>query len=736
MSGFEDDGDTETAGGGGGFSAARIVSAVRRRWRIIAAATVAVTTLAAGIVLLMPNRYDATAVIQIDPRKKTVTQIEGVTTDLGNDTATIESETEIVGSRTIALKVIETLGLRDDAELAAPSLWQRLRRLAGFAMPPRRALDETGSEPRRDELAHAFADRLKVMRVRNTLLIEARFSSQDPVKAARIANAIAEAYIADQLATKSESTRHATRLIEERLDALRKQVASAEGKVQRYKAEHGMYAAEGQLLSEKELARLMEQTVIARNKSAEARARLEQVKSLTAEGGDFAVIADVLESHTVRLMKEKLAEVSRRRAEFGTRYGPLHPEMAKVNAELADARRQLESEIGKLVQNVENEHRQAAAREAELISDLEARKVQETITKAAGIDLNDLQREAEATRQLYEGLLTRYKQTAETQGLQLADARIVERADTPLFPAAPKRKQLVLMALAAGLAFGLALALLLEFATAGIGLPDEAEGVLDLAHLSSLPAIATSDADSSDPLFHHRLMVAAPGSAFAEAIRQVRREIEVRRRHQGSRVLLVAASLPGEGASLVASNLAHHLALTGEQVLLIDADLRRGNLTRQLAPERRAGLAEALSGEAEPEAVILRDQLTGLHFLPAHGGAAAGLPSPELVSSPAMADLLDRLAQQFTTIVLDAPPLLPVIDTRALADLADEILFVMAWRRTPKPLAKRAVKTLAPNRDKIVGVIVNRVDPDVLADIQGFEETAPAPAVPRRRQAA
>ncbi|KUO55570.1 MAG: hypothetical protein APF80_05415 [Alphaproteobacteria bacterium BRH_c36] len=718
--------DREDEDGEAGINPQRIISAVRRRWRIAAGIACSTTLIALTIALLIPNRYEASTTIQLDPRKKNVANLEGVVSDLNVDTAAIESEAEVIRSRQILLKVIDRLDLRNDPEFHRAGFIERLV-LPLSSSETKTGIGEHATEaadpvvPRRDEFATAFARNLKVERVRNTLLLEIQFTAADPDKAALIANTIADVYIHQQLAAKSEISETATNMLDGRLDALRKKVSDAETRVEAYKAEQNIFASEGQILSEKELARLMEQTVEARNRSAEMRARFERAKELRSSGRSTSAIADVLESHTVRLLKDKLADASRRRAELATRYGERHPEMVKVRAELGDAERQLEGEIASLISNLENEYAEAAAREAELLAGLEGKKREEANRRAANVRLNELEREAETSRQIYQVLLARYKQNAATQSLQLPDARIVEFADTPTQPAAPKRKQIVILAAAGGLALGLALILALEFATSGIGRPEEAEGLLALEHISSLPRFDYANDEPDDPLRATRLMIAAPSSGFAEAIRSLRREIDVRQIEPGPRIILIAASLPGEGASVVASNLAHYYAQTGNRVLLVDADLRRSNLTRQLAGRRSAGLAEALAGAVPPEHAILRDQLTNLHFLPATGGGPVASGHAELLASAAMPRVLGRLKGQFDTIIIDGPPLLPVIDTRVIADYADQIVFVMAWRRTPKQLARKAMKLLSVNADRIAGVVVNQVAADVLADDNGFE---------------
>lgn len=746
--------------GGGAFSLDRALSALRRRLRIVIAAPIVIAALTSAVVVALPNRFDASAIVQIDPRKKTISNLESVLSELKADTATVESEVEIIRSRAIALKVIDILNLRNDREYSRPSLTSRIMATLGLKdeelpepIPPPSQQGPTvnrdpitgllgpnepgKTRPIRDEVAVAFSERLKVTRVRNTLLIDIRFSASEAEQAARIANTIAEVYLNEQLRTKQDVAGHASRLLEERLTSLRAEVNSAEQRITQFKADHGIFDVEGQILGEKQMARLMEQTVAARNTTAEARARFELVKRLASNGDNGAGIADVLQSHTVRLLKEQLAKATGREAELATRYGHRHPDMQKVQAEVREARAQVDAEIARLVTNTRNEYEVAAAREKELQQSLETVKSTDATSKEATVKLKELTRDAETSKALYEALLSRYKQTIETQSLQLPDARIVEQADAPLFPASPKRKQIVVIATFGGLGLGIALALLLEFMTLGIGRPEDVERIFELAHLSSLPATAPSEAATGDPLHAIRLMVAEPHSSFAEAIRALRREVDVRRTADAPRIVQITSSLPNEGSSVVASNLAHHYAMTGARVLLVDTDMRRAHLTRMLAASRQIGLAEVIASNIPVEQAILSDMSTGLHFLPSIGPAPTLRSPPELLAAVATTQVLGRLKAQFDVIVLDCPPLLPVIDSRIVGDHADQIVFIMSWRSTAKQMARRALASLGFNQRKLVGVVVTRVDPDVLADspeMAGLERSA-SPAQAWRRAA-
>ena len=727
--------------GGGAFSFERAFNAVRRRLLLVGAIAVTATALAVALALSLPNRYEGVAVVQIDPRKKTISQIDNVVEELRGDSATIESEVEVLSSRAVALKVIDLLDLRNDEEFRQQSMVRSIFGLLGLAgyLPAHTDLDAIAStrsdhrldqdpngtrvgrvqpghsSPERDELAAEFQDRLKVSRVRLTLLLEIKFSARNPEKAARIANTIAEVYLANTLANKKQASGFATELLEGKLHSMQQRVADAERRVAMFKSDNNIFDSEGNVLSEKELARLMEQTVAARNATAEAKSKYENAQRLMGTAGGTGTIAEVLDSNTVRQLKETVSLARKREAELATRYGARHPEMLKVRAEVSETEAQLAEEIARQAANLRNEYIVAERSEMQLRQSLTTLKEQEAATKESSVKLLELQREADTSKQIYESLLARYKQTSEAQDLQLPDARIVEQADVPLHPASPKRKQIALLGLLAGLGLGVLLALAFEFAAPGVSHPDDVERDLDVAHIASVPVISAGG-PGSDPLRAIRMVLSEPRSIFAESVRGLRRELDMRHRNGGPRVIMIASSLPGEGAEVIASNLAHHYAMAGQRVLLADGDLRRAPLTRKLAPQRTIGLLDALIHQTAVERAILHDTASGLFFLPAMSPTPLETARPEMLASRRMADTMQVLRSQFDIIVIDAPPLLPVVDGRVLADFADQIVFVTTWRHTPKQLAKRALHSLGFNHDKVAGVVMNSVGQQALED--------------------
>ena len=712
-----------------GFGFQDLIAITRRRLKLICTVIAVCLGFTIGATFMLPNQYVGTATIQLEPRGKKIVEIDSVIKDLKGDTPTIESEVEIVRSTAILSQVADILKLRTDGEFTAPSNFTRILQSIGLssARPagPRTTtisdnntgFDYLGASPKpgttapqQDDLTLALAKRLKVYRVRNTLLINIEFESRSPAKAAQIANTIAEVYIRTQLKAKRRANSEATTLLRSRVEGLRRDLTIAETKLERFKSANNIFDSEGHLLFERQLTREMEAIVRVRDETARAQAKYEQARRLMLQGNARESVADVLQSPMIRLLRDGLSKALRNQAELQTKYGPRHPEMEKSSADVAKAQNNLTAEINKIIKNLRTEYLVARQRQEQLESHLQRLKSEVGTGKEAQGAYRELLREVSATKQLYEAMLGRMKQVAETTTLQFADARIIQRADIPAKPSGPKRKKLVLLAFAGSLALSFGLALLLEFAQPGFVRPEDVERALDLPQIAAFPLLS-DDTRPEPPLRPMRLMLSEPDSAFAESTRALRYEIDARRPHDATRLIMIASALPDEGKSIVASNLAHYMALSGTRTLLIDGDLRRGKLSETLGLNAQPGFLEAITNNTDPLEFVLTDKTSGLHVLPAMFERHGTISAPELLSQRGLQGALDQLRPHFDNIIIDAPPLLPVVDARLLANYTDQIVLVMTWRKTPKDIAKRALKLLGRNQSKVTGVVINRVDP-------------------------
>ena len=696
-----------------------IIAMLRRRVWLILAVTFVCGALAVAFAYSLTPIYEASATILVDNRKKSVLNpFEQVMNELPADTPTVESEVEMIRSNGVMLAVIEELKLRQDPEFVGVEKKPNpILKALGLAEPkaPEKQLHQNPDQPDRDEVLADFATRLKVQRKRNSYLIEVSFASQSAVQSARIVNAVVNAYIKHQLDAKMKQAGLASEWLAEKLERMRLAAVTADRKVAEYKSKNVLIDTEhGQRLDDKELARLLEQAVLARTQVAEARAKYEQVQRLMKSPGARTAIADVLDSHTVRMLKDNLVKATRREAELVTRYGDKHPELIKARAEVHDVEIKIDAEVDQILANYKSAYEVAANRERTLTQSLEKLKLAQTITNDVTVKLKDLEREAQSSKQVYEAFLTRYKNTVEQQTMQYGDSRITETATTPLNPASPKRKKIMLLGFAGGLGLALLLALALEMMQPGLARPEEFEAATKLTHLASIPRLedAGKAGKTAETLRRNRLIVAEPEAQFSEAIRALRHSLDRKAAGRKRRIIMLTSALPHEGKSAITSNLAHHYSLSGARTLLIDCDLRRASLTRSLCTgSEDIGLLEALLQRRPIEEAILLDEATGLCFLPARGSSPPRVSVPEVLASQSLKGTLDRLRDQFDIVMIDCPPVLPVVDARIVADHVDQIAFLMRWKKTPKELARRAIRNMSGNGDKLAGLIVNEVDP-------------------------
>lgn len=329
------------------------------------------------------------------------------------------------------------------------------------------------------------------------------------------------------------------------------------------------------------------------------------------------------------------------------------------------------------------------------------------------------------SERVFGSLLAQYGESLEVPGPSL-----VTKATPPREATAPKPVRTAAVTFALGLVAAIGIALLLEFKTSTRA--SRVETAFACPYMTLLPTIPAHD---TTPARACRFVLAEPAGNYAEAVRETCRELEKRRGGAASRLTLVVSALPGEGAECLASNIAHQYAVAGHSPLLVDADLRMGSLTRQLAGQSASGLLDQIANRKPLESAILRDCATGLHFLPACGPTPIPLPVRDILRSKAFADSIAALKQSFVTIVMSAPPLLTVSDAHVLAELADDIVFVTAWQKTPKRRAKQALGKIGAYHAKLVGAaltdIAYREDTAIMSLYEVLEEmrsVAPIPA--------
>lgn len=445
----------------------------RAKWWIIAFAIAAGMVTFIGLSMVRPlYTSEARILIQNDTsayRRPTTDQNQPPPPAL--DAQAIQSQVQVLTSRNLVMRVVKKLDLVHNQNFqkdAGIGLVTRLMRRLGITHPN----DKSEAE----KAADALAKHLSVYQLDKSSVIAVDYTSGDPTLAAKIANALSQAYINWQRSAKLEQTRTATSWLDTEIRALRQRVAKAEAAVERFRTEKGIYAGTNNTtLTSQQLSELNSQLILAKAQKSEAEARARLIKQMLAKRGDIDAMPEVLKSPLIGRLIEQRVQVQRQLAELSATLLPSHPRIKQLKSELADVRAQIRNEANKIVQGLENEAQVASARESSLANSLTAAKSQASGQGAAEIELHALEREAKADRDLLDSYLARYRDasTRHELGAVPADADIVSNAYAPLTPSFPRRGPITLLVMTATVILGLAFVLARELigASAAIAAP-------------------------------------------------------------------------------------------------------------------------------------------------------------------------------------------------------------------------------------------------------------------------
>lgn len=702
----------------------QLISTFRRRLRLFAAVVAAVVVGAVVFSYQQTPRYTATSYVMIDTRKRDVSNVSAVLSGLPIDSSSVDTEVEILKSRSLAARVVEGLKLDQDPEfnskLKKPSLvgqiisapGQAIHGLFKAAAPVQSQSANAAEAALQDRktlesVVDALLRRLTIRRSGLTYVIGINFESENPAKAAVIANAFADDYLLEQLEAKFDATKQASTWLEERLGQLRGQVEQAETAVAQYRAANGLMSAVGSNLTEQEVSGLNQQLALAQADAAEQEAKVRTAKQQMANGSNGEDVAAVLDSEVVKSLRAQRAEVSGKLADLQTKYGARHPEVQRVERQLADIDNQIQLEINRNVSNLDAQAQVARQRVESIEASLGRARGTLAGNNEASVKLNELERDADSVRTLYESFLNRFKETTNEQGMEESDARVVSHAKIPTTPSYPKKGLNAVLGLLFGMLIGTGAIFLAEALDSGVATSEDIERFFGVASLGSVPLLSSTGGVREASLSPSEAIVEKPLSAFAEAFRNLRTSIIYSRVDKPVRVIAVTSALPGEGKTTTAFCLGRTMAMSGSRTVVVDCDVRRRNINRLLGDEPVVGLMEVLAGTATLDQALVPDRASGAWFLPL---ARSAFTPKDLFGGAAMNNLLAELKKRFEFVVLDTAPVIPVADTRSLAPKADVVVFLAQWRKTPRKAVQAAFDLLNSVGADISGVALTQVD--------------------------
>jgi polysaccharide biosynthesis transport protein len=705
---------------------------LRRRYKLAILPAVLLVALGLTYCLLATTLYTATATVLVDPRRAAAVETNSQTalSNYGTDDATIESQALLIQSVSILDRVVRRLKLTQDPEfIPTPGLLDPIKRLFASAAPAGAADPQDAARARSIEI---LQKRMKVTRQGTTFLVDINVSSESPSKAAIIANAVSDAYFEDQVRAKNDATRIAANWLGGQINDLKSRVVASEKAVEDFRSANNLMVSQGVTVNDQQITDLNNKLIAARVQTAEARAKYDQVQQIAKSGGDPGGINAAISSDMITKLRTQYADIAKNEADLSSKYGSRHPLVTNVRAQLKDTQRLINEEIKRILESTKHDYDVALSRENSLSQSLDQLQNVSNTSSQAQVRLHELQREAEANRTLYESYLARSKETASQESLELPDSRIVTKASVPIRPSSPKTMLILGLAGMLGLGLGSVLAFGADYLDGRIKTLEQAESVSGVPALAAVPLISTrelaglarrrgrSQLENHDPRMIKllaaplqpplmRYAIDEPATFFAEAIRSVRLALQRTMRLQPVKVVLVTSALDSEGKTTLAANLAQSLATLGIRTLLIDGDLRNPQLTRSLCPRADVGLLDVALGRAPIEEAILTDESTGLSVLPSTAVKQTEIIT-ELMFSDRIVDVLDHLRHRYELIIVDSPPLVPLVDGRALAELADRIILALAWDQTPREVLTHTIDLLSPVSDRILGTVLTRVD--------------------------
>ena len=673
----------------------------KRKWAILAFA-ILVTIVVAIMVNMQTPIYRSTATLLIEQNKAKIAPTEEVYANVGDSREHFQTQAEILKSRALAVRLVDKLDLTKHKEFdprqEQPSWTEELKRKIGLG----------GEQPQWTEeaLQKAAVDKLmghmSVDPVRLSQLIRVNYESSDPQAAAEIANAIAESYIDADMEARDEMNMRASEWLGGRLAGLKKNLEESERELQAYRERARMIETKG--LAQSGATRQIEDQITrlaaARNRRFAAEHAYSQVRD---PKGQLDILPVVMRNPLVTRLKEAEAEAEKKVSDLSAKHGPEHPRMIQAQAELKQARENTRREVETVVASLKNEYDLARSAEQALEGGVSTAKGAVQSINRKEFELASLERAVATNRQIYELFLNRFRETRASRDMQAnAVARVSDEARPAQYPIKPKKEQIISIALVLGLLAGALVALLLERLDNTLKSADDVEEKLGQPMLTTLPLLHGAEAKSAG-----RHYLEDPKSVFSEAIRTARTSVLLSAADTPQVTVLVTSSVPGEGKTAVAVNLALAQA-QNKRVLLIDADLRRPSVAATLGLDpHKPGLTSLLSGSATFAECLQRVEGTSLYAI----STGPIPPNPlELILSRRFDALVRALAGTCDFLVIDSPPVHLVSDALVLSKMVTGVMFVVKADSTPYPLARRCIRALNEVEAKLFGITLNQLD--------------------------
>ena len=695
----------------------------KRKWWILAMTLVAVTYFTITTLMETPL-YRATTTLQVDRGTQRIVDYKDarpVEAEAYDDGSFLQTQLELLRSRQLAERVMEQLNLdidrsgqpvsldepakidfSDDRDDWIGHILTTLRKRIEPSVKDRQYLD-------REAVLAELRRAMSVEQVPKTKLVRINVIDPDPVLAAKIANAWADAYIATNLDRKVDSSAYARKFLEQEVARAKARLEESENALIAYTKQKQILDVDAKSNSESQKFTDFSAALAAAEKERiRAEANYEQARRTSSS------TKELLENKAVSAFKEAKAKLELEYQDQLRTYKPTHPRMQALQAQIENVERRIQEEAKAIASTIEIQAKaaldSARVQEESLRARVEASKRAILETQDWGIRYGILKREVDTNRELYGSLLQRLKEVDITSQLKTNNITVVDKAQTPLFPFRPDVVRGVLTGLLLGLMAGLALAFVIEYMDDSIKFPDEVERFTGLPLIGVIPRVSTAKRNAA------QLATEDPRSALAEAYRSVRTALEFSTSKGAPRTLVVTSCTKNEGKSTTAFALAVAMAQVGKRVLLVDADMRNPSQHRILGMDHDEGLSNILSGNMDPVACTRKTKFANLFFIP--GGSIPPNPA-ELLCGPGLRLFIEPAFSKFDHVIFDGPPILGIADSIILCNKVDASIFVIESAKTRKAAIRNAVRRLRQSGKVPLGAILTKLGSELA--MYGYE---------------
>ncbi len=680
------------------FDLARIFRVVMKHRYVIGGIIGACLVLGIIMTLTATPLYLSDVTIETSSETVKVMNDQSLEPQGGSDQAEIATYVELIGSRSLAERVVNDLKLADDPTFVDPvnrSLITRAKQLifgSGSADGEQRSLESRQKSAINTVLKNTTAKSVKTSR-----LLTISYSDTDPRRAQRIANALASGFIKANLDRRFDATTYARLFLEDQLQQVKLKLEDSEKKVVAYADREKLVTLDNEktILSQK-----LEDLNTALGKASVDRANAEQLWLQVKDVTEYSEIPQGAGNDAPTIINQLRATRSDLMADYQAKqltFKPGFPMMVGLKARIDDIDQQIEQEVEKTKNTIRSTYELAVQREQAISSDLDATRAELIDTRNRSVEYTMLQREADTNRTLYDGLLQRYKEISVIGGIAANGLSVVDQASLPGGPYSPRLVLNIALALFGGIVLGFGAALGLEFFDNTIKTPDQMEALLGIPVLGLIPVLPSDQSVQS--------VLEDPHSAVSEAYRSARTALQFSTDRGVPKNFVVTSARPSEGKTTTVTTLARMFGQIGMKILVIDADLRNPSLHKIIGIDNTHGLSNYLTGSAEAESII-RD--SGVHNVSLVSSGPIPPNPAELLSSPKMLTLLTELRDQFDLIIVDSAPVMGLADALLLSSVADGTLIVCSAGETPAETVKAATKRLAMTNSQLLGGILTK----------------------------